>query len=255
MPNFPTSLDTLTNPTSGDTLDSPPHATQHTDANDILEAVETKLGTGASVPTTTGHVLTVTGAGATAYQAVSGAADTVARAGSVGMGTIVAGEYLRSNLTSAATTTFAITLNRLYGVPILVGITQTFDRISMEVTTGAAGNIRLGLYTSHATTYLPDELVVDGGTIDANSVAVQEVTISESLVPGLYWGAFVSDASPTIRAFTAASGRALMGAAAATDAGYTYLRRNFSYAALPDPFGGSLTRAGTIVPIVALRAA
>lgn len=69
MANYPASLDTLTNPTSADNLASPPHANQHADANDIAEALEVKLGTGASVPTTVGHVLTVTGAGATAYRA------------------------------------------------------------------------------------------------------------------------------------------------------------------------------------------
>lgn len=72
MPNYPGSLDTLTNPTASNTLDSPAHATQHTDANDIVEALEAKVGTGASIPTTVGHVLTVTGAGATAYQAGGG---------------------------------------------------------------------------------------------------------------------------------------------------------------------------------------
>jgi len=46
--NFPTSLDTITNPTSGDGLDSPSHAGQHTDANDILEALEAKVGVDSS---------------------------------------------------------------------------------------------------------------------------------------------------------------------------------------------------------------
>jgi hypothetical protein len=46
--NFPLSLDFLSNPASGNKLDSPSHSTQHGDANDILEALETKLGIGAS---------------------------------------------------------------------------------------------------------------------------------------------------------------------------------------------------------------
>jgi hypothetical protein len=68
--NFPTSLDTLTNPTSGQNLNSPTHAGQHSDANDAIEAIQAKLGIGASTPTTTGHVLQVTGAGATGYGSV-----------------------------------------------------------------------------------------------------------------------------------------------------------------------------------------
>ncbi len=50
--NFPTSLDSLTNPSSGDTLNSPPHATQHADANDAIEALEAKVGINSSAVTT-----------------------------------------------------------------------------------------------------------------------------------------------------------------------------------------------------------
>jgi len=44
MANFPNSLDSLTNPASTDGLNSPDHATQHATANDILEALEAKIG-------------------------------------------------------------------------------------------------------------------------------------------------------------------------------------------------------------------
>ena len=50
--NFPTSLDTLTNPTATDTLDSPPHDTQHSDANDAIEALQAKVGIDSSAVTT-----------------------------------------------------------------------------------------------------------------------------------------------------------------------------------------------------------
>jgi hypothetical protein len=42
--NFPASLDTLTNPSATDTLDSPPHDEQHADANDAIEALQAKVG-------------------------------------------------------------------------------------------------------------------------------------------------------------------------------------------------------------------
>ena len=42
--NFPTSLDSLINPISTDTLDSPDHAAQHQNINDAVEALETKVG-------------------------------------------------------------------------------------------------------------------------------------------------------------------------------------------------------------------
>lgn len=51
--SFPTSLDTFTNPTSADAMDSVsvPHATQHSDLNDAVEALEAKVGANGSAVT------------------------------------------------------------------------------------------------------------------------------------------------------------------------------------------------------------
>jgi hypothetical protein len=49
--NFPASLDTLTNPSATDTLDSPPHDEQHADANDAIEALQAKVGVDGSADT------------------------------------------------------------------------------------------------------------------------------------------------------------------------------------------------------------
>lgn len=50
--NFPTGLDALTNPISTDTLNSPSHSGQHTDANDAIEALQAKVGVNSSAVTT-----------------------------------------------------------------------------------------------------------------------------------------------------------------------------------------------------------
>jgi hypothetical protein len=42
--NWPGSRDTFTNPTSGDTLDSPSHAAQHANINDAVEAMQLYAG-------------------------------------------------------------------------------------------------------------------------------------------------------------------------------------------------------------------
>jgi hypothetical protein len=39
--NFPTSVDNFTNPTANDSLNLPSHSTQHANANDAIEAIET----------------------------------------------------------------------------------------------------------------------------------------------------------------------------------------------------------------------
>jgi len=46
--NFPTTLDTLTNPLSTDALNSPSHSAQHANANDAIEALEAKVGADSS---------------------------------------------------------------------------------------------------------------------------------------------------------------------------------------------------------------
>ena len=45
--NYPSTLDSFTNPTATDTLDSAtvPHAAQHDNINDAVTAIETELGT------------------------------------------------------------------------------------------------------------------------------------------------------------------------------------------------------------------
>ena len=44
--NYPTSIDTFVNPTSNDSLNAPSHSQQHTNLNDAMVAVQTKLGYG-----------------------------------------------------------------------------------------------------------------------------------------------------------------------------------------------------------------
>jgi hypothetical protein len=72
MVNYPASLDSLTNPTASDLTTSVtvPHATEHANANDILEALEAKLGIGSSTPPASGAVLRRTGTGASAWGAL-----------------------------------------------------------------------------------------------------------------------------------------------------------------------------------------
>jgi hypothetical protein len=49
--NFPASLDTLTNPTSSDSLSSPSHSAQHANVNDAVEALQVKVGIDSSADT------------------------------------------------------------------------------------------------------------------------------------------------------------------------------------------------------------
>ena len=91
--------------------------------------------------------------------------------------------------------------NQMTCVPFWVGSAHTFDRIGAEVTVaGASGTVvRLGIYTDNGSG-MPSALVLDAGTIAGDTVAAQEITISTTLNPGLYWLAAVPQGgTPTMR--------------------------------------------------------
>jgi hypothetical protein len=73
--SFPTSLDNFTNPSSGNTLDSPSHSLQHTDINDAVEAMQRKVGVGTAVAgsASAGQVLTISAAGTSTWSTPSAA--------------------------------------------------------------------------------------------------------------------------------------------------------------------------------------
>lgn len=58
--NFPGTLDDFLNPSAaaGDTLDNPPHDSQHANLNDAVEAIEAKVGVnGSTVVSTLDHLV------------------------------------------------------------------------------------------------------------------------------------------------------------------------------------------------------
>jgi len=146
----------------------------------------------------------------------------------------------------------AITANRLYCSPFLVTRAITIDRLAFEVTTGDAGNARVGIYNDDGTGY-PGTLNTDVGTGDTTNVAIVAVAISGnlSLTPGLYWLAIVSDVAPTTRHAQLLFGSP-MGYASDfnSNAGAVYMAH--TYGALPATFTASLTtrdaRTNQVVP-------
>jgi hypothetical protein len=66
--SFPTSVATLTNPGATDSVATVSHSSQHTNANDEIEAIEAKAGTGASTPTL-GTLLYGNGTGSSIWSA------------------------------------------------------------------------------------------------------------------------------------------------------------------------------------------
>jgi hypothetical protein len=83
--SFPSNIDTFTNPTTSNTLDSPSHSGQHSDLNDAVENIETKLGVGASPASsaTAGQVLMAQTAGTTTWSNITTITNAVITGGTV----------------------------------------------------------------------------------------------------------------------------------------------------------------------------
>lgn len=89
----------------------------------------------------------------------------------------------------AATT---LTVNVLYARPFIVPVRRSFDRLGCNVSTAATagGLLRMGLYAPGQG--VPGALLVDAGTVDSTTTGAKELTISQTLNPGLYYVAIVA---------------------------------------------------------------
>ena len=258
MPNYPTSLDTLTNPTSSDGLASPPHATQHTDVNDIVEALEAKVGITASTPTS-GKVLTGgVSAGTSTWETPAPGASAGLKQQAVSWGGVrLTGRYYDGQSNAASGLANSVDANVLYFAPHYVATAFSADRISINVTTAAGTLARLGIYTA-GSTGRPDTLVLDAGTVATDSTGGKEITISQTLTADtLYWLAVVGNGGfgLTNRANT---GSPSFGLTANTDTLHAArLKASFTFAALPANTS-SLTLVSddiNTIPRITLRAA
>lgn len=119
--NFPTSLDSLTNPGATDSVATVSHSGQHSNANDAIEALEAKLGVGASTAVS-GTVLAGNGSGSsiwTTYATTTSLVSTNIVAN--GSSTLQNFTFVNATGTSATTTNSFSTIassTNLYGTNI-----------------------------------------------------------------------------------------------------------------------------------------
>lgn len=154
----------------------------------------------------------------------------------------------------ASDTTVVQTLNFLALNTFTVDKAATFDRISLEVTTGVATAVhRLGIYSATRTNGYPDALILDAGTIDASTTGIKEITISLRLSPGLYWlGAVPQTAVGTVRGRAAPN--PLCGQSTGGNANVTHYGQASITGALPANFSTTASPQQTAYPKVMLRA-
>jgi hypothetical protein len=143
--NFPTSLDSFANPTSGSYEDDVglEHHIQHANANDAAEVLEAKVGIGASTPTA-GKVLGADGTGTSSWRQVA--------TGDITPGAV--SQSANAAPTASQTTTSTTPVD-------MTGATVTFTTTGGRVLllfAGYAGN-------SGANGYTALTLVQDGGSL------------------------------------------------------------------------------------------
>jgi hypothetical protein len=122
----------------------------------------------------------------------------------------------------------AVAANTLYCQPFF--LPQMFvDRIGIEITTGAAGAARLGIYTNNVG--VPGTLISDFGTVDTTNIAIVEATIAQVLPREWFWAVAVFNATPSVR--TGIGSGQVLGNNVINGAARVGVHGAFTYAALP----------------------
>ena len=110
----------------------------------------------------------------------------------------VSGQYYQFSGGSVAST-ILLTENKLFFSPFFVPTTRAFDRFGFEISTGAGAaqnEVRTGIYKN--TSGKPGALLVDNGrTVVGTGTGAITVTIAQTLAPGWYWLAILSNRAPS----------------------------------------------------------
>lgn len=198
--SFPASLDALTNPGATDSVATVSHSSQHTNANDILEAIEAKVGITASTPVS-GSIFAGTGAGTSIWTTygtttnfntstfTSTGLSTLAQFISQASSTIVGGLTITGNSTTTnatstigAFTSFATT-TQLHGAGLTTCTSSNFLQWS-------GGSFACGTPT----------IATALGTAYATSSNSDYKSVTHSATPGdivLVWGSCTSSGGNT----------------------------------------------------------
>ena len=134
--------------------------------------------------------------------------------------------------------------NTIYAVRVYVEKTRTFTTVGCNVTTGfgSGSTVRMAI-CNETSTYTPGTLVIDTGTVAANTTGLKTFTVSQSLSPGWYWllwstggsGGQITAGSLTWHA------QGTQIASTSNHGPIQYLTRSLTYAAYGDQTGATWT--------------
>lgn len=152
-------------------------------------------------------------------------------------------------------TTGAIVAGTLYALPLITPLDLRIDRIGINVTTGATGSARLGIYKNRLG--YPKKLAYDAGEVDVSATGQVKITGNKKLRQGMNWLVILSNAAPTIRCFNPANIDSPLGYASnlpnSPQFGFTVAQ---TYGALPDQFpafAGATIITAAPIPAVFVR--
>jgi hypothetical protein len=142
--------------------------------------------------------------------------------------------------------------DRLYAIPIYIPQLTTVATIGARVSSGIAGNMRLGLYLDDGG--YPGDLAFDSG--DLSTAAAADKTYAAAYVPtyiGWHWLAIVTSAITSMLSHSNSIVPSLLGQDSNTDTvNHAYIYAAHAYAALPDPFPAGATYGANQPPDVCL---
>jgi hypothetical protein len=224
--SYPSGLDNFTNPTASDQLDSVtvPHASQHTNINDAVEAIETALGANLANVVVPARTISTTSPLAGGGDLSGNRTLSIDDATTSVKGAVQLTDSVSSTSTTTAATPNAVktaydyadlktpklaipstyyittpfqsyanitaTLSRTNYIPIYVPATTTFDRIAITTSSTFSGTaiVRMGIYQNDTATGKPSTLILDAGTVSCTaSSTVYLITINQTLTSGFYW--------------------------------------------------------------------
>lgn len=164
--------------------------------------------------------------------------------------------YDATTVYSATASTAAVVANTLYAVPFFLANAATLGAFRIYVTSGSAGNARLGCYAAGAdgadgmTFRKPTTLIVDGGQQSTASNGSKYFGLDPvyDLDAGLYFLVAVFSGTPTVQVLTATSCGWGMSPAANPATYKSGITESFTYGALPADFPGFKTAVVTAMP-------
>jgi hypothetical protein len=146
--------------------------------------------------------------------------------------------------------TFSATAGVVRYAPILIETPITIDQLALEVTTAGAGatTLRMAIYSADAA-WQPVALIVDAGTVAADSTGVKAASVNTALPAGRYLTAFNGDGAPTLRCVR--GGHHLIGYQSGLGASlyFATLSATQTYGAFPGTPTAIANTPGNAVPI------